>query len=516
MMLLRQAGRCVALVWLGWLAAVSVSGAVCGDESQSTGSAQDGPAVDTQVFAGLLFIRQGRVGTRSEGPDYLLQTYRGDYLLEYKERQPWQPDAALEAVSRRMVGIRGTLAGDTIRVEQIQEIDSTRLPRPPLETLVEGNADFALQLLQQLVTAHQPQPQAAANVVVSPWSLSSALAMTCAGARGETAAEMARALQWQDTVPFLLHPAFADLRAELTANPRANFYTVHEANRLWGDVALLPEVLPEFREITGRHYGAELAPLDFRRDAGGARRTINEWIAEQTAGKIPELLPDGGVNADTRLVLTNALHFHGYWQSPFHPESTQPAAFHVSADQTVEVPMMRQLSRLPYVAEDTFRAVMLPVRGDTYSLICILPQVEDSLADVRARLSGRSFLRLARRLQPTSVELFLPRFVVRSSFELRPVLSALGMPSAFASGAADFSGINGQKDLLIDKVFHEAVVDVNETGVEAAAATGVVMSRTAALTAEAVLRFDRPFLFAVYHNRTGSIVFLGQVVRPEP
>ncbi len=504
----------------GMLALATFCGAIClssaahGDEGEAAASDASARS-NIHVFAGLLFVKHGRVGTRSEGPDYFLQTPRGEYGVVYGERRPWQRDEALEALSRNMVAVRGTLEGETIRVERIEAIETPRLPEPPPAALVEGNGEFAFALLEKLVAEQAQKNEPAGNLAVSPYSISTALAMTYAGARGETASEMAKTLRFTAVPAPLLHDTFEDLLSVVNANPRANYFTIHTANRLWAEADFVPEIRPEFREITSRHYGAEIAPLSFKTDAEAARGTINQWTREQTGDKIPQLIPARGVDNLTRLVLTNAVHFHGYWESAFDERMTKPADFHVSSDETVEVPTMRQQALLPYLAEDELQLVALPVRGEMFSMVFALPRGSKTLAGVRSRIAGRSFTHLIRRMEPVEVELHLPRFTARSSFELAPTLSALGMPRAFSIDDADFSGINGQKDLYIGKVFHEALVDVNETGVEAAAATAVVVKRKALPAEVTLVHLDRPFVFALRDNRTGSIVFLGQVLNPK-
>ena len=480
------------------------------------------PAYEAHVFAGLLYIKHGRVGTRSEGPDYYLQCYRTDYLLDFKKRHLWERDEALEALSRQFVAIRGTLNGDRIRVESIQQIKSLRVLRPPLESLVEGNSEFAFKLLQRLATSgirdatDNREKSPYLNLAVSPYSISTTLAMTAAGAQGETATEMAKALELPGLEPTLLHDAYGDLQAVLNRNPRANFFTIKGVNRLWAERNVLSTVVPQFREITSRDYGAEIEPLNFAADPEGSRGTINRWVAEQTHDRIREVIPAGGVDARTRLVLSNALYFQGYWQYPFDKQSTQPAAFHLSSEVAVKVPTMQQRATLPYLADADWQVVSLPVRGEAFSMLFVLPGEKQTLADVRSRLTGRSLTQLVRRLTPQQLELHLPKFIVKSSFELGSTLSAMGMPKVFSARDADLSGINGKKNLYISKVFHEAFVDVNEAGIEAAAATAAVLKLKSLPPKKATLvKLDRPFLFALLDNRTGSFLFLGQVINPE-
>jgi serpin B len=503
-----------ALALAAFCGLFSLSSAAQGDD-HAAGASDDGARSDVHVFGGLLFVKHGRVGTRSEGPDYFLQTPRGEYGLVYGQRHPWEHDEALEKLSRKMVAVRGTLEAGTIRVERIEAIETPRLPDPPPAALVEGSGEFAFALIEQLVAEQAQRKEPSGNLAVSPYSISTALAMTYAGARGETATEMAKTLRFSAVPAPLLHDTFADLLSVVNANPRANYFTIHTANRLWAEADFVPEIRPEFREVTSRHYGAEIAPLSFKTDAEAARATINHWINEQTGDKIPKLIPPRGVDNLTRLVLTNAVHFHGFWESAFDERMTKPADFHVSSDETVEVPTMQQQARLPYLEEEELQLVALPVRGEMFSMVFVVPRGSQTLAGVRSRIAGHSFTQLVRRMKPEEVDLHVPRFTIKSSFELAPTLSAMGMPRAFSVEDADFSGINGQKNLYIGKVFHEALVDVNETGVEAAAATAVVVKRKASPAEVTLVRLDRPFVFALRDNRTGSILFLGQVVNPK-
>jgi serpin B len=371
----------------------------------------------------------------------------------------------------------------------------------------DGNA-FALDLHARLRAAQE------GDLFFSPQSLSTALAMTYAGARGDTAAQMARTLHLslpQDQVP----AAYAALLQALNVGDDAG-YRLSVANRLWGQRG--EGFLDEFLAITRRFYGAELGQVDFRTDAGAARAEINAWVLRQTADKIRDLIPEGALQPTTRLVLTNAIYFRGDWATQFAKEATTEQPFHVTADRTLGVPLMFAKMRVGLAGhpEAGLTVAELPYRGDDVSMIVLLPDAVDGLAAVESQLAPERLAGWTSALPRQDVLVYLPRFSIESSFGLGATLSAMGMPLAF-SGDADFSGIDGRHDLFISAVVHKARVDVDERGTEAAAATGVVVGLKAVRPVEPpTFRADHPFLFLIRHNPTGAILFLGRVTEPRP
>jgi serpin B len=372
-----------------------------------------------------------------------------------------------------------------------------------VSAVVEGNNQFALDLYAKL------RGEKADNLFFSPYSISTALAMTYAGARGQTEKEMAQVLHFQvpqDRLP----SAFASLMAKLRSEKEGNQLRI--ANRLWGQQGY--QFLPEFLRVTREEYKAELALQDFVTKAEEARKTINAWVEKQTEEKIKDLIPPGVLNQLTRLVLTNAIYFKGKWASQFDKKATGEAPFKLTPTKTASVPMMHRKDKFKYGTVDDAQILELPYVGDELSMLMVLPQAVDGLAELEKRLTPANLGKWLSARRKQEVNVYLPRFTMTSQFQMNEVLKSMGMPSAFAPDAADFSGMDGKRDLFISAVIHKAYVDVNEEGTEAAAATGVVMGITSVqITPE--FRADHPFVFLIRDNRTGAILFVGRVANPK-
>jgi serpin B len=378
-----------------------------------------------------------------------------------------------------------------------------------------GNSAFAFELYQKL------RQERDGNLFYSPYSISAALAMTYAGARGETEKEMA------DTLHFALpqerlHPAFNTLDVTLTSQAdeeSEDAFQLSIANALWGQEGY--EFLPAFLDTLAEHYGAGLRTLDFVQETEKARQTINDWVAEQTEGKIEDLIPPGTLNSLVRLVLTNAIYFNGKWELPFEANDTRDNAFHLLDGSTVQVPTMSQTEAFRYAEGDGYQALELPYRESNLSMILLLPE-EGRFEEVEAALSAGLVSAglvsgVVADLATEQVRLSLPKFEFESDFNLSDVLVEMGMPSAFGLGSsgADFSGMTGDRALAIGAVIHKAFVAVDEEGTEAAAATAVVMLEMAAPAEEAVeMKLDRPFLFLIRDGETGTVLFVGRVMEP--
>ena len=380
-------------------------------------------------------------------------------------------------------------------------------PSPAAATVAHDGNAFAFDLYARLRAGQS------GNIFFSPQSISTALAMTYAGARGETAGEIARTLHFslpQDQLP----AAYAELSKILNPAGSSRGYRLSMANRLWGQRG--EPFLEEFLAVTRRDYGAELGLVDFRANADAARAEINAWVLQQTADKIRDLIPQGVLGPDTRLVLANAIYFRGDWAKQFAKDATTQQPFHVTADRTVTVPLMFAKIPIGFAAhaDAGLKVAELPYKGDDVSMIVLLPDAIDGLAALESQLSVENVGRWTKDLPRRDILVYLPRFSVESSFGLAPTLSAMGMPLPF-SDRADFSGMNGKRDLLISAVIHKARVDVDEQGTEAAAATGVVAGVTAARPSEPpTFRADHPFVFLIRHKPTGAILFLGRMVNP--
>jgi len=372
------------------------------------------------------------------------------------------------------------------------------------KAITEGNNRFGLELY------HQIAPKKG-NLFFSPSSIHTALAMTYAGARGNTAAEMARTLHYGKGEEYF--GAYGGLIDRTAAGKKAK-YELNIANALW-----LQEdkpFLPPFLALNQRHFGAGLFDVDFKRRFEAARGDINKWVADRTKQKIKDLLPAGSLNALTRMVLTNAIYFKGDWASQFKKASTRPMDFHVTADKKTRAQMMYQSGKFGYTETPDAQALKMPYDGKDLSMVVLLPKKVDALGSLEKSLTTGSLAAMIGRLRrPRKVRVFFPRFKMEYKMKMKPILAKMGMPEAFG-GKADFSGMTGSQDLFISDVYHKAFVKVDEKGTEAAAATAVVMRlRSAAPSRPLVFKADHPFLFLIRHEKTGQILFLGRVTEPK-
>ena len=372
-----------------------------------------------------------------------------------------------------------------------------------LQTVVKGNSDFGFNLYQEL-------KETEGNLFFSPYSISTALAMTYAGARGQTEKEMAEVLHFSlEQEP--LHSSFSKLQSELNAIQDKGHIKLSIANSLWAQQGY--HFLDTFLNLNKKYYGAGLNFVDFATQTEATRKTINIWVEDKTQKKIKELIKPGMIDSLTTLVLCNAIYFKGYWLSRFDKKRTIDADFYISPDKTIKVPMMSQKSKFKYRSFDNFSAIELPYEGNDLSMIVFLPKEADGLAGFERNLTNDNVKNWIGKLSKSykqEILVNLPKFKTTSEFELSKILSDMGMPHAFVN--ADFSGMTGKKDLFISKVIHKAFVDVNEEGTEAAAATAVVMLK--AISKPLIFRANHPFVFLIRENKTGSILFIGRIIDP--
>ena len=397
---------------------------------------------------------------------------------------------------------------------QAQRVSLPNVPDTDLQSLVAGNNAFAFDLYHALQAE-------ADNLFFSPYSVSTALAMTYAGARGETARQMADTLHFtlsQDR----LHSAFNALDLQIApdgedegedAGAEEKDFTLNVANSLWGqqDYAFLPE----FLDLLAENYGAGLRLVDFARAPEPARRTINDWVSEQTKDRINDLIPGGGITGDTRLVLANAIYFDASWLHPFNEALTREGTFNLLDGGQVSAPMMAasEPMDLLYARGTGYQAVDLPYVGDRASMTIIVPD-SGNFADFEAALSADQVETIVASLERKSVALTLPKFSYELNVSMKDTLEDMGMPDAVTCGVADFSGMDGARELCITGVFHKAFVAVDEAGTEAAAATAVVMGRTSMPMIDVELAVDRSFIYLIRDTETGSILFLGRMLAP--
>jgi serpin B len=398
-------------------------------------------------------------------------------------------------------------AGEVLKSDK-ERITSPDVSTSEQELLVEGNSAFAFELYQAL-------REEEGNLFYSPYSISLALAMTYAGARGETAQQMA------DTLQFLLeqerlHPAFNWLDAELAtrgegaAGKDGEGFRLNIVNAIWGQKDY--EFLSDFLDVLAENYGAGLRILDFITEAEKSRLTINDWVSDQTEGRITDLIPQGVITELTRLVLTNAIYFNAAWAYPFDEDMTADNPFYFLDGGQVIVPMMKQTESFGYTEGEGYQAVELPYDGDELSMVILLPEA-GKFAAFEEGLQAQQVGDIIGNLQPTEVALTMPLFEFESEFSLTDTLAGMGMPIAFTENA-DFSGMTGKPELLISDVMHKAFVAVDEAGTEAAAATAVPMELTAVPEPPLDVPIDHPFIFLIRDIETGSILFVGRVLNP--
>ncbi len=372
-----------------------------------------------------------------------------------------------------------------------------------LQTVVKGNSAFGFDLYQEL-------KEEKGNLFFSPYSISTALAMTYAGARGQTQREMAEVLHFSlEQEP--VHSSFSKLQSELNAIQDKGPVKVRIANSLWVQEGY--HFLDTFFNLNKKYYGAGLNFVDFATKTEATRKTINIWVENKTQQKIKELIKPRMIDSLTTLALCNAIYFRGDWLSQFDKKRTMDADFYISTDRTIKVPMMNQKSKFKFKDFSDFSAIELLYEGNDLSMIIFLPKEIDGLAELERNLTNDNVKNWIDKLSnsyESEILVSLPKFKTTCEFELENVLGEMGMPHAFAG--ADFSGMTGKKDLFISKVIHKAFVDVNEEGTEAAAATAVVVEK--GISRPLTFQANHPFVFLIPENQTGSILFVGRIVDP--
>jgi serpin B len=338
------------------------------------------------------------------------------------------------------------------------------------------------------------------NLFLSPYSISSALAMVYGGARGETAAQMKNTLLFAG--PGVLHPAFSNLRKKLNAIEEKGQVQLSVANSLWPQVDY--PFLPDYLALTKEFYGSEIKSVDYKTDTEGARQQINTWVEEKTNDRIKDLIPKGMLDSSVRLVLANAIYFKGNWASQFKAERTRLRRFKLADGTTTEVSTMSQTAKFRLAHAEGFQALELPYEGDDLSMIILLPKAGSSLPNLGTNLLA------SLEFQEMEVMVQLPKFKVESTFQLGDTLAAMGMPLLFST-QADLSGMDGSRNLYIGAVVHKAFVEVNEAGTEAAAATAIGVRAT---SMPPMFVADHPFLFLIRENSSGTILFIGRIDDP--
>ena len=350
------------------------------------------------------------------------------------------------------------------------------------------------------------------NLFFSPSSIATALAMAYAGARGETAAQMARALHLGGA-PDETHAAFAAFRKVVAELQKHGKVRLHTAAGLWPAVG--EPLLADYLHLLQSHYGTEVTPVDFR-DGAGTAALINAWVERQTHGSITHVVQ--GLDPLTRLVLVSAIYFRGKWLEPFPPHFTRRQPFWLGLRESAAVLMMGRVDRFPYAEADQLQLLELAYAGEEVAMLVLLPRSKTGLADLERSLTTERLEGWCRSLEVTEVDVRLPRFRIDSTLDLSAILRALGMREAFDAARADFSGMDGRPHwLFLSRVIHKAFVDVDETGTEAAAATAIVVSGgfpAWSQTTPPAFHADHPFLVVIRERSSGAVLFLGRVANP--
>ena len=374
-----------------------------------------------------------------------------------------------------------------------------------LDNVVNANNQFALDLYSKYKSKE-------GNIFFSPYSISTALAMTYEGAKRETAQEMQSVFHFSEDNN-TRRGGYADLYSEI--NKKDKKYKLHTANALWAEKDF--HFSNDYFNVVEQYYNGKVTNLNFKQEAEKSRKTINNWIEDQTNNKIKDLIPTGVIDGLTRLVLTNAIYFKGEWVEQFNKDDTKSKDFKITPDNIIKVPLMRRTDDkaiFNYIDDSNLQILEMPYSGEDLSMLVLLPK-NNNLKALEDSLSVEKLSKWKEDLKEQRVNIYIPKFKFETKYFMTETLKEMGMPIAF-SPSADFSGMTGEKNLFISDVIHQAFVDVNEEGTEAAAATAVVMKLTASPNAPIIptFRADHPFIFIIQQNNTGNILFMGKVVDP--
>lgn len=369
-----------------------------------------------------------------------------------------------------------------------------------VKAVEDANNEFALKIYKELIEEED-------NIFISPYSISTALAIVYEGAREETAEEIVSVFGFPEG-DSIRRSAVASIYNRL--NSEDTEYEMETANALW--IQENYGLLPIYTEVVKKFYGGLAKSVNFEKDPEQARKTINEWVAEKTNDIIDELFKKDTISNDTKLVITNAIYFKGDWEDQFDKKETKERDFHIKNNETVQVSMMQKTdSEYRYYEDDTVQVIEMPYKGEEVLMTVILPR-ERNLSAVEKNITSEKIEAWRSKAYKQEVDVYFPKFELETEYSLKNYLEALGMTRSF-TGDADFSGINGAKTLYIAKVVHSAYITVDEEGTEAAAATGVAMKETSMPLEKKEFRADHPFMFII-QEKNGNILFMGRVVNP--
>lgn len=353
-------------------------------------------------------------------------------------------------------------------------------------------------------------PGAENNLVCSPLSISSALALVAAGSRGKTLKEIADALNWGEDAKGLAKALLTE--TEKAAQNCGVSCPVKTVNKVWVDNEF--KILDSYSELL-KSFAVDVGKADFKKHSSDETTKINSWVEDQTNKKIRDFVPPGEISQTTKAVLVNALYFKGKWAEPFDMQFTRDDTFHISNSKEVSVKMMYHSAKLKYFMDEKSKCdlVELPYSSKAFSMLIVVPHEVEGLSDVQSSLSlsqVSSWISNVQSAHPQTVDVFLPRFKVSQKVNMKDHLKQLGITDMF-SRQADLSGIAGSHNLFVSSAMHQAVIEVNEEGTEAAAATGFGINF---MSMPMQVRADKPFLFLIISNVTKSILFIGKIANP--
>ncbi len=384
---------------------------------------------------------------------------------------------------------------------QTPQTEDVGLTQQGIQEVVRANNQFAFDLYSKLSKSKQ------GNIFYSPYSLSAALAMTYEGARGQTAKEIKSVFHFPKSN--ILRSNFATIQNGI--NKENKFYKLKTGNALWAQYNY--RFLKNYTDRVKKYYGGKVVNLDFKQETEKSRQTINSFIEKQTNNKIKNLIPAGVLSSMTKLVITNAIYFKGSWKWEFDKSKTSEQDFKITPTKVVKTPMMYMKPdkvRFDYAKIKGLQILELPYKGEKISMLILLPT--NNLNSIESSLTVRKLNEYKAQMKETKLDsISLPNFSFNSKYFMKGILSAMGMPTAF--GNADFSGMDGTKNLQISQVIHQAFIKVNEKGTEAAAATAVTMKKSMVMSRN-IFRADHPFIFIIQEKGTGNILFMGRVIDP--
>jgi serpin B len=376
------------------------------------------------------------------------------------------------------------------------------------QEIVNGNNKFAFKLFHSVQGGTTGN-----NLFFSPFSISTALAMTYAGARNETALQISQTMNFPLGEKF--NSDYKNLLDNLNEGTKGKI-TLNIANGLWAQKDY--KFLDSYFNLVKSNYHSELKNVDFTDgiETEKTRKEINTWVEQKTNDKIKDILSQGDLTSMTRLVLVNAIYFYGEWANPFEKQDTQPKDFSLMDGTKTNVPFMNQQGRYYFYEDSNIKAIEIPYKDNRASMVIFLPNRKNGIVEIENSVDYKYYQHIIAAFQINSVCLSLPMFQTTCKTDLENTLSQMGMPLAFSNGA-DFSGMTSKRNLCISRVIHQAFIDVTEKGTEAAAATAVIMIATSARPSSDVKIFnaDHPFIFCIRDNTTGSIFFMGKVMNPK-